>query len=440
MPAAKWGLIQFRDDWWIGQLDTAGSQLKAAELGSTHDDMAAHLAQQLDVAGYHGEGLLLGVASRSCLSARVPLDQSRSVDRTTATYALEAWLPLSAEDIVGDFIIQGREALGVAVRTQDQLELLQALERRGICVYTICPTSLLALQNYLPAENADDAQVVVWGNDQELELFVLHDGRPVQWQLLSADPDVLGRHLEVTAAEYAHVLRLWAIDLPERILNSVSQLESVRLEQTVSCRLIDQAVAMANQIMNSKRQPWIQLARSALAPPDPHWAIRRELRIAHASLLIFVAALAVALIWRAGRYEGRAEQLQAEQVRVFRDVLPDQRVPLGIRSRMESELTRLAEQTAASGSLNAPSAFALLHRVLASLPEEGKYHIAEARFDGEEVYLEGRVPRHADADAMALALRQDGFDVELPQTEQRNEQGVKLELSARITSSSSRGN
>ena len=66
------------------------------------------------------------------------------------------------------------------------------------------------------------------------------------------------------------------------------------------------------------------------------------LALAGACLLL---ALSLAAWLRAGRYETLAQSCQQEQEDVFRRVLPGARVPIGIRSRLETEYRTLAGVT-----------------------------------------------------------------------------------------------
>src|SRR4051812_7997769 len=81
-------------------------------------DAAPRIASALRTLGRRNEPALLAVPSAWCLAARISLDGLPRGDRRAMTFRLEEKLPVAAEDVVADFIIDrdGRRALGVAVR------------------------------------------------------------------------------------------------------------------------------------------------------------------------------------------------------------------------------------------------------------------------------------------------------------------------------------
>jgi hypothetical protein len=62
----------------------------------------------------------------------------------------------------------------------------------------------------------------------------------------------------------------------------------------------------------------------------------------------------------------------------------------------------------------------VLRDVLSYLPTDTRFRVSEVRLDDRSFTLEGDVPSHGDAEALAMALRRRvGFEVEPPRTEQR---------------------
>jgi type II secretory pathway component PulL len=148
------------------------------------DDVAARIAATAEIVA-SGSGVLLALPAEWCLCARILLDPSDPETQPHALlYLLEEQLPLAAEDIAADFCLGDGEAFGVAVQRSMVHDLVEQLELRGVCIQSICPASLLALQHGAAAFDLAQADGVVMQEGEQVELFLLHEGRPVGWHLL----------------------------------------------------------------------------------------------------------------------------------------------------------------------------------------------------------------------------------------------------------------
>jgi hypothetical protein len=127
------------------------------------------------------------------------------------------------------------------------------------------------------------------------------------------------------------------------------------------------------------------------------------------------------MLWRASRYDDLAARLADDQRLVYRQAFPSTPVPQDVPSRLESEERSLR---GLSGDASAPppddAGLLTLRDLMTHLPPPAdlRYRILELRLDKDRFTLEGQAPAHADADAIAAALRQPrAFDVEPPRTE-----------------------
>ncbi|MDQ3441454.1 MAG: hypothetical protein M3478_14015, partial [Planctomycetota bacterium] len=109
-----------------------------------------------------------------------------------------------------------------------------------------------------------------------------------------------------------------------------------------------------------------------------------------------------------------------EQRAVYQEVFPGQSIPLDPASRLASEERKLRLAGGdAPGASQHPPLLVLLRETLIRLPGDVRFRVAELRLDPETLSLQGQARSHADADAVATALRRDGdFTVDLPRTEQ----------------------
>src|SRR5687768_588322 len=108
---------------------------------ATPDGFADAAAGALATLGYAGGGVLLAVPSAWCLCANVTSgDLPARGNRATLVYRLEEKLPVSAEDVVADFIpaADGATAFGVCVEKKVLAPLVESLESRGVAVEAIC--------------------------------------------------------------------------------------------------------------------------------------------------------------------------------------------------------------------------------------------------------------------------------------------------------------
>src|SRR5205085_407177 len=122
-------------------------------------------------------------------------------------------------------------------------------------------------------------------------------------------------------------------------------------------------------------------------------------------------------------------------------LFPDGPVPIGIRSRLESEHAKLigmrGETVEISESL---SAVRLFERLLRSLPTDMRYRILEVRVEQGRLYVVGQVRAHADADRIAEEMRKVNLVVENPSTHRLPQQGVEFRISAHFPVTTSASN
>ncbi len=184
------------------RLAKAGAEAILAEVavsrGAEPDEIAAAVQQTLHEQGYHGEPTVLALASQSTLAATVE-HTGRSMARShhAMSYALEELLPLAAEETACDFVPFDHRALGVAVEVSTLRPVLSALEQSGVRVVSIVPVALLALQQQVEAVRPRGRRIVVWQEDETLDLFELINGKPHGWRTIPASPEALQREITI---------------------------------------------------------------------------------------------------------------------------------------------------------------------------------------------------------------------------------------------------
>ena len=182
-------------------------------------------------------------------------------------------------------------------------------------------------------------------------------------------------------------------------------------------------------------QPLADLRTGPLEPGDRFRLYRRPLTPAAVSVALLLICLSSILLWRTEIYQSQAEIHAYEAHRLFASAFPEQKAPPmlpGIKGRLESEAKRLAGLSGAATELpEQNSALVALYEVLKALPKDLRYRILEVRIAGNQVYLDGQVRSHGDAESIATALRERAhLRVEAPRTQLMKDQAVGFTLSA----------
>ena len=435
MTPQPWLLIQGDACWHVARRTPDGPAIQRIDLPDEADPQAAaaQIHETLSSLGYHGDDVLLGIPSTACLVGHLTLENPADRrHRQTLLYQLEQVLPLAAEDIVADFMHHDGDTLAVVAQIAHLEPWLAALENQGVRIRSISPTALLAAQHLAPTVESDSAQLcVLWGHANQVEWFVLASGQLRAWQLVPSQPSAVVQRLNLRSLEQVESPRVMAIDLPPEVLAAVASLPDVQLLDGPATPLLEAATLAAGDILSGKQPLWFELRRDRLAPRDRYRPIRGPLRFAMISAAALLLLASAGLQIRAARYESLLNQHEGRQADLFREALPGQPIPVGIQSRLESESAKLAGLKGDATDLAGQrSALAMLYDVLAACPEQTRVRILEMRLQRTRVDLEGELRSHADADVLATALRQRGFQVEPPRTQQLPGQGVAVRLTA----------
>jgi len=396
MTGNGWTILHQAGRWRLGRLEADGATFFDVEapVDGTPADAAAAIQATLAGHGYLGEGVVLGLESAACLAADIQLDAALpSQSRQVLSYELEQWLPLAAEDMVADYVFHGQRALGVAVEVATVAALIEALESHEITVQTIAPTSLLALQSLSDSLDPETSEVILWYDESRIALFCVNGGKPARWLVLPPDPILLAQNLQVLALEQEEPLKVVALNLSDPCVEGLTAIPDVELKvRDESGTLADSAIASADAILAGRLTPWIELRRDALASQDPYRPVRGLLRLAHVVAALLLVALAGTFFWRGSRYERLTEEYKNEQVEIFQQVLPGQRIPVGIRSRLKSEYARLAglRGEASDTPFSLPSSASAVRpffELLSGLPDSLRFRLLEIRIERDRVAL-----------------------------------------------------
>lgn len=409
--------------------------------------IAAAVQAVLTQQGYAGQGLALAIPATWCLwasfSTAALVGHSRAAARRQAMlYQLEEYLPVAAEEVVADFQERSEQAMGLCVLVAKAQRLLEALEAAALPVQLLAPQMLLAAQAWNARQETPFTGVLVWAQEQTsaVEVVQLQAGQPVSWRWIVDDDrgSLLAQHLGRLALERSESLAVVAWNLSGPRQRTLAGMDGVSLKSPIEQSPQELATSLGPAVLSGQVDAWFNLRQGVLAPSDRLRMYRRPLQTAMACLLVFLVCLSIVCFGRAYRYRQLAGELESKQRALYHEVLPGQPLPASIALRLASEQRRLqglhglahggSETPGASG--NSPSALVSLYELLRRLPAESRFRLLEVRLEGTSLYMEGQARSHAEAEALAAALRQQkGFAIEPPRTEQRGDKGVGFVIS-----------
>lgn len=437
MTRARWVLLNESSRVCIAKCTSRGTSYH--EIPCSADDTPEHKAKAagkvFSEANYQGEPVVLGIGANDCLAAAFPHEGRRMArDRKAMSYALEEFLPLAAEDSVADYIVFNDHALGIAIEIDGIKPLVASLQDEGIRIQSIVPVSILAIQQHKPGPLVADREVVAWQNNGTIDVLRVHRGKPELWRVVPAQEAELRRELELLAAESTQPLTVVTYEVAPALVARARELPEVCGVDERSASLFAAAEATAQSVLSGKVEPLVDLARDGLKADDPYRFIRTRMRLFIAASLLFLLCSSASLLVLSHRYEQRSQTILQEQERLFRRVFPGQRIPVGIRARLESELRKLAGKTGRVGDVpRLQSAVALLHQTLQPLPDDLRFRLLEIRVEREQIQMDGEARNHGDADRIANALRVKGLHVEPAHTQQLATRGISFNMVATVT-------
>jgi len=434
MMSKQYTLFVSDTAWRVGVSGDDAARLEPVECSEgahTPADRVEATCRVLDELEYAGEAVMLAVDSAWCLCATIQTtDLGRGARRRAMNFQLEEHLPMSAEHFVADYVqIHQGQILGVACETDRLRPIIDACSARGILIQHVCPRALLAAARV--AEDVEHANGILLTHAGHHDLIMLHERNLTQWNWFADDRTAMEHDL------------LRCIESSDRPLSIVSfsdgkpRFDTSRELNWIdwSDREVDEACMEASgRILQGASTPWIDLRRDELAAPGQYQAYRKPVGALVAAAVLLLISLSVVIQWRGRQYDAMRQQYLSQQVEVFKEALPDQRVPAaGIKRRLQSEQRKLAGlggQAAADSQreIQTPrSALEQLHDVLSSLPAGLRFRILDLSIEPDRIRIEGQSRSHAEAEQLTAALRATGrYEVEPPKTQALKDKGVSF--------------
>lgn len=433
--------------WHVGVLLADGARIErvAFSRDAVLDARIAEAKKCLAELGVVDQRIVLALPTSWCLCATISTGELERAGRRRAMgFRFEEHLPISAEDIVADYVDGGDgEALGVCGELERLQSIVAAIESAGFRVQHICPAAFLAAAHAIELHPNIAGVLLGDRGDEQIKASVvgdfieLHKSKPTHWWWLAGDEAGLRARLMLWAIAQDKPARLLALDCvcsPTNDMPSGVRHEWITLSDTSK---LCAATTFAAKLLRGAASPWIDLRRDVLVAPDRYHRYRKPIQALVLSSVFMLACIIGVTQWRSWQYQVLSKEYIRQQNDIFKAVLPNQRVPGSISGRLLSEhqkLMGLGGQSAGGTSdepLNPTSALAHLGSLLGALPTDVRYRILDVSIQPDLIRVNGQVRNHVDADRITASLRATGaYEVEPPKTQALGEGGMSFIFTA----------
>ena len=150
---------------------------------------------------------------------------------------------------------------------------------------------------------------------------------------------------------------------------------------------------------------------------------------------VLAACTIGSLLYRGAAVRRQSLEVGSQQSAIFKSVFPNAKVPVGIATRLRSELAKLQGLKGEDGTLpERTSAIVILERLLKAVPTDKRFRLLEIRMEEGRLYLDGETREHSDAESIAQRLRGEGFVVAPPKSQRLDDQRISLRITGTMAS------
>jgi type II secretion system protein L len=266
---------------------------------------------------------------------------------------------------------------------------------------------------------------------ERIDLVTSEELQPACWKFLSSSDSEVGRELERQAIEYGHPLEV----VTYRSASQIGTATTLTSEQDATAPSSDGTnasevlLSASDKILRGQIDVLVDLKRGPFGRRRGNAALRRYTAALAICATILVVATSAALLYRGHSASHEADQAIARQADVFQQVFPNSKVPVGVLTRLRSELSKLQGLRGDDGSLpSRVSSLVVLERLLKSVPADKRFRLLEVRIEEGRLYLDGETRVHSDAEAIAQQLRAEGFKVSPPKSQRLDDKRVSLRI------------
>ncbi|MCC6580940.1 MAG: hypothetical protein IT440_10905 [Phycisphaeraceae bacterium] len=347
-------------------------------------------------------------------------------------YALEEQWPIGVEEIAFDVLRGSHHALGIGVEARRLTAWVQALDRLGCRVIGIAPKAILAVQDWASRDATSENSLIIWRHGHDHELFLLSNGKPVQWHWVRHDPSQVPARAQWLSLRHGPRTSCVMIDVEGTVADAWRATSLPGDLKPQQGDLHQAALRMATPILAGRGEPWVNLYQPPLPGARREHRLQRPLELTILGVLLMGLVLCGTLLWRSHRYHNDQLASLRQQQEIFHQLLPQQNLPISIRMRLESEVSALRTSTVASSlSPQSPATLQWVQRGLSALSSRRNLNLLELQFDARGLTMHGQSPTYQDVEDIAASLRQDpNLFVQPVQTTRTQSGAVDYVLSA----------
>ncbi len=339
---------------------------------------------------------------------------------------LGAQLPIAVENCTCDFqrpLADGDSSWNVtaaAVRTEVVRDFLAPLDSSGFVL------SILDLAPFAYAAGLADLfadGLLVAAEEQSITIALLQNGRVASYRLLPVAAALAAEDRSQLVLRESGALQGAAgcSDLPfcligpaaspallERLENAGVRVETPTV--VVDERPVDRefmlAVALARRAATTERGNSFNFRRGPFAPKSEWVALKRWLAFAATLLILSSLALGAAAWLNYSGKANRAEALNQEMIRIFRETFPREPAIVNVPLQMRGKINELQKKIELYGADSSRSALSVLREISARLPQDLVVDIRELSYTPDAIMFEGSTASFDAVNRLAKALEQ----------------------------------
>ena len=409
----------------------AGSTVGIVERASDNRS-AADLDWRLTAGAESNQSIVLAPPSDDCFFFALPLPVTiDGRDHLAIRFELEHHLPLDAESMVIDYIIDESDAQPtahvLAIGWKPWRKIVDAIESSGKRVHAIVPKSVMICRTLANQSRDKGLQTVVVIDDEGIDWLTI-DGQGIRgWNRITKDETSIKLHHAATQSDHDRVTIVGRSAEVAAWLTGAGY--RVETHPNAALELALQGAALYEKHPESA---WPNLLRAELAPSDSLHAILGSLRIAVVAGALLLLCVVLGSWWRRGRIDSEIASIRMHQRSAFKSAFPDARVPAALLRRVRSEHTKMKGSRGATSNIDLPvAAPKVLGDLLKGIPEGLRFQVDRIDISDGNLDLDVLVVNDTDAGKIANALANAGFVVNPPITEQTDSQMFQCQITGR---------
>ncbi len=341
------------------------------------------------------------------------------------SFGLAGQLPVDMDDYVADFQKpapapegEGYRITAAAVRSGYLEDLVGAFDSAGVSL------NILDLAPFPYAFGLRDRitrGILVCINLQEITISHIEDGSVCSFRLLPTIPGQtsgdLGRLIRQESMALQHEAA--GEDLPLVLIGSgctpelLEELKKQGIpaavpEYELNGKLIPPAflpaIALARRAAAPDREGELNFRRGRFALKSEWAALKKDLIAAGLILLLSISVLAGSAWFGYAEKVARAEALEQQMARVYRQTFPDARAVVDVPMQMESKIKELQERGRAFAAGMQESPLSVLREISSRIPEGLTVDIRDLNYSPDSVRLQGETTSFDAVNQLAKSL------------------------------------